>query len=208
LDNRFKNKYGMKNKLLVLLILCFLSCKDKNSEQAAIAPLEEVKTELDKPKTLSYKNLKILSGKFQIQIPKFLNPMDEEMFKLKYPFENFSKTIAYSDENETISLLVSPRDEEISPTGLLDYQKLVNDSFENNPQIDFISSEIKKINEHDFIIVEMITPAGGSRVYNKMFVTSLNGQLVIGTFNCTIDQRVELQPIADHIIDSLTVFSK
>ena len=73
------------------------------------------------------------------------------------------------------------------------------------PEIDFRKSEIKNINGRDFIIIEMITPAVDTKVYNLMFVTSSEGRLLMGTFNCTMDHLKEWQPLAEQIVNSVKV---
>ena len=44
-----------------------------------------------------------------------------------------------------------------------------------------------------------------TKVYNLMFGTELNGRLLIGTFNCTIANYNEWQPMADEIVNSIDI---
>jgi hypothetical protein len=149
------------------------------------------------------KLLKLLNGKVQLDVPEQLQPMDKNIFLLKYPNENQNSTIAYSDEEATVSLLVNLRHDKATQADLPKYQQILNENFGNNHSIDFRKSELKHINGKDFIVIEMITPAVDTRVYNLMFVTSLEGKLLMGTFNCTIEKAKEWQPIAEQILNSI-----
>lgn len=152
-----------------------------------------------------YKTLNLLQDQLQIEIPLQLEPMELKIFQLKYPMENPENTMAFSNEDGTVSMLISPRQERAKQADLPKYKKLLFESFGNNPLIDFKKMEFKKINDRDFILIEMITPAADTRVYNKMFVTTSNGYLLMGTFNCTVSHQNEWRPIADRIISSVKV---
>lgn len=153
----------------------------------------------------SFNFLQLLSGKVEIELPKELQVMDKKMFELKYPIENPENTNAYSNEDGTVSLLISPRHDNATRAELPNYQKMLDESFGRNPSVDFRKSERRTINGKDFIVIEMITPAMDTEVYNLMFVTSLEGKLLIGTFNCTVEKLKEWQPIAEQILSSVRV---
>ena len=51
--------------------------------------------------------------------------------------------------------------------------------------------------------VELITPAIDTKVYNLIFFTDLNGQLLLCTFNCTEKNIGQWQPAAKEIMASL-----
>jgi hypothetical protein len=153
----------------------------------------------------AFKTLSLLQGQVQLEIPSPVNPMGEEMFRLKYPAENQQSTIAYSNEDGTVSLLISPRQDKATQADLPKYQQMLYESFGRNPSIDFKKSEIRKINGRDFIVLEMVTPAVDTEVYNLMFVTSLEGRLLMGTFNCTVGKLRDWQPLAEQTVSSVKV---
>jgi hypothetical protein len=207
----------MRLNLPLLVLLVVFSCSDQRKGESKSEPtsVEEPVSEKaesierNKPSTAktkaSFKSISVLSGKVKMEVPKELRPMDAEMFELKYPLENPSTTIAYSDEDATVTLLISPRQEKATQADLPKYQQMLYESFGRNPSIDFKKSEIRKINGRDFIVIEMTTPAADTRVYNLMFVTSSEGRLLMGTFNCTVDKVKEWQPIAEQILSSVKV---
>jgi hypothetical protein len=144
-------------------------------------------------------------GKVQLEIPLQLEVMDANMFSLKYPMENAETTKAYGNADGTVSLLISPRQEKATQSDLPKYQQMLYKSFGKSPSIDFKKNEVRKINGRDFIVLEMVTPAVDTQVYNLMFVTSSGGRLLMGTFNCTVDMQKEWQPIAQLILASVKV---
>ncbi len=203
----------MTFRTLIAVLILLTSCADKKSETTEESTSQK---EADKPAAAlseqkatepkaSFKTFSLLSGKVQIEMPEQLEPMDAEMFRLKYPVENAETTKAYSNEDGTVSLLISPRQEKATQADLPKYQQMLRESFGKNPSVDFKKSEIKKINGRDFIVIEMITPAVDTKVYNQMFVTCANGSLLMGTFNCTINLVNEWQRKAVQIISSVKV---
>lgn len=188
------------------------SCSEKKeakpeatpAEQEAIEAVQPNKFEMPKLQTSS-KSLSILSGKIRLEVPEELRPMDAEMFGLKYPLENPATTIAYSNEDATVTLLISPRQDIATQADLPKYQQMLYESFGANESIDFKKNEIREINGRDFIVLEMITPAMDTEVYNLMFITSSDGRLLMCTFNCTVDKLSEWQPLAEQIVSSVKV---
>ena len=203
----------MIHKLSPLILLLIFSCSaQKEESKTEVEQVKEatpdtsvVATPLGKTDDMAFRSLKFLTGKVEVSVPEQLQLMDKKMFELKYPYENPTTTIAYGDEDATVSLLISPRQDKATQADLPKYQQMLNNSFSNNPSIDFKKSEIKNINGRDFIVIEMITPAADTRVYNIMFVTSLEGKLLMNTFNCTVEKMKEWQPIAEKILSSVKV---
>jgi hypothetical protein len=201
-------------RLITLILFLTFSCtmqkredsKTENTSQYVDKDksVSEHSSETGKTETL-FKAIDLSSGQVQLELPSQLQEMDAEMFRLKYPLENTETTKAYSNEDGTVSLLISPRPEKATQTDLPKYQQMLYESFGKNSNIDFRKSEIRKINGRDFVVIEMVTPAVDTEVYNLMFVTSSGGRLVMGTFNCTVDRQKEWQPLAERILGSVKV---
>jgi hypothetical protein len=201
--------------ILVLAFSCSFPHKERPKEEPnskSALPAEQMEGDslpavppVQTVENNSFKLLQLLSGKVEIHVPLQLRPMSKRMFELKYPYENQNTTIAYSDEDATVSLLISPRQDEATQEELPKYQQMLNYRFGNNSSIDFKKSEIRKINGREFILIEMITPAVDTEVYNLMFITNSGGKLLMGTFNCTMDKLNKWKPLADQIVASVKV---
>lgn len=210
--------------LNIMLVLLMVSCSRGNK---AVQPIDRKQTPVtdhtSKQDTNSSRNtshvgspkisssnkelnvVSLLDGKVSIAIPKSLHRMDRQMFVLKYPLESSESTVAYSDENATVSLLISPRQDVATQADLPKLQKMIEQSFSKSQQVEIKGSRIDRINGRDFILVEMITPAADTRVFNRMFITTSNSHLLMCTFNCTLEKRAAWAPVADEIIRSIRV---
>jgi hypothetical protein len=206
-------------KRLLSIVVIALACSEKRVEKTSavnqaqeIISSSELKdkeeessvTKKDKLPILSVLTARTVFDKVEVLVPRNFIVMDDEVLAIKYPLKQGTSFQVYTDEGATVNVafehtLERARPEEL-PAVKAFYEKLFN-----QPGIDFIGSEIRKIDGRDYLVIEMITPASDTRVYNKMFVTSSGGRLLMGTFNCTIDRQPEWQPIAEQIISSVRV---
>lgn len=140
----------------------------------------------------------------EVLIPSAFKIMNDEMIALKYPLKLGTEFLVYTDEDATINLAFehTPNRASLQELPAL---KLVFEQQFNQPGIDFQRSELRSINGKDFIVVEMITPAVDTKVYNLLFVTSSGGRLLLGTFNCTVDNLNHWKPLAMQIVSSVRV---
>lgn len=142
--------------------------------------------------------------KVEVLVPKAFKIMDAEMLALKYPSKQGTAFLVYTDEDATVNIAFEHLPNKATLQDLPAIKQVFEQQF-NQPQIDFKKGEIKNINGRDFIVIEMITPAIDTEVYNLMFVTSLDGKLLMGTFNCTVEKMQEWQPLAEQILSSVKV---
>jgi hypothetical protein len=204
----------MKSAIWSILVLLISSCSFTDSDKEEVKSQKLIKTDQaakakyignveKKSKEVTFTKLQILNNEAKIELANEIDLMSQSLFELKYPFENFNSTYAYSNKDGTVTLLVSPRDEIADENDLPSYQQKFTSSFANNPSIEFKRCEIKKINNRDFIVVEMITPAVDAQIYNLMYVTSVKGKLLVCTFNCTLDKLGEWQPVGERMLNSI-----
>ena len=126
------------------------------------------------------------------------------MLSLKYPMEGRQPTEVYTNESGSVNIALNHTDNPASQNQLPQFKQLLERQF-YQPQIDFINSEIMAINGRDFIVMEFITPAADSKIYNLMFITSLENRLLLGTFNCIIKELPVWQAKGKEIINSVKV---
>jgi hypothetical protein len=195
----FLMKNTMKTYYLFLAVLFLISCTpgenktatgNKASEQALSGSKLEAKS--------------VMNGKLSVLLPSGFTLMGLEMLKAKYPIEGHRPTEVYTNEEGTINIAFNHTQNKCSINELANYKQVFERQF-NQPGIEFLKSELKQINGIDFIVMEFITPAVDSRIYNLMFTTSLENRLMMGTFNCTINHLEEWKPLAGEIINSIKV---
>jgi hypothetical protein len=70
------------------------------------------------------------------------------------------------------------------------------------PSAQWYDSGIKEINGKDIGFIELLTPAVDTEIYNLIWLTDLDGKLLITTFNCTKAEKDDWEPIAKAIMGS------
>lgn len=145
----------------------------------------------------------LLNNKIELKIPKGFNIMSEEMAKLKYPTEQ-RPTLIYTDEPGTINVALNLTSNAANQAQLTAYKDSFVEIFRNRyPSAEWKQTGVKEVNGRKVGYVEFITPAIDTKVYNLIFFTDLNGQLLLCTFNCTEKNITQWQPAAKEIMASL-----
>lgn len=147
---------------------------------------------------------KILSGKGSMLLPEDFVLMDAQSIAKKYPTAGHRPTEVYTNPGGTINIALN-HTRNVAKESDLEGVKQVMDAQFNRPSIDFIGSEIRDVKGKKFIILEFVSQAVDTKIYNLMAIGSLEGRLVMATFNCTDNFRKDWQPVAKKIIGSIEV---
>ncbi|WP_055149425.1 hypothetical protein [Jiulongibacter sediminis] len=147
----------------------------------------------------------LLNDKVELKVPKDFDIMSEELMQLKYPSER-RPTLVYSNEsggiNVALNLTQSPASQQLIPV----YKDNFVRTFKNlYPSAEWKDSGVKTIDGRKVGYLELITPAIDTEIYNLMFFTDLDGQLLLCTFNCTRKSIEEWTPTAKEIMNSLKI---
>jgi hypothetical protein len=209
--SRITVKYFFVLAILLIEFKCSTE-KKSNVENKESGSIDSVQKELvvhgDKEKNASNDSFltrkPVLRNKVELFLPTSFNLMDAESVSLKYPSKQSGDFEVYTNADGNINIAFEHLPDKATMNDLPKLRELFEQQF-NHPSIDFRKSEIKKINGRDFIVIEMVTPAADTEVYNLMFVTSSGGRLLMGTFNCTVDKLKEWQPLAERILGSVKV---
>ena len=145
----------------------------------------------------------LLNDKVELKIPKDFQIMSEEMMALKYPSER-RPTLIYTDEsggiNVALNLTANKANQDMIPA----YHNNFMNAFKNlYPSADWKDNGIKEINGKQLGYLEFVTPAIDTEIYNLMFFTDMDGQLLLCTFNCTVKSMDDWTPVAHEIMNSL-----
>lgn len=150
---------------------------------------------------------KVLNNKLSILLPKDFVLMQNEMLELKYPIAERRPTEVYTDESGAINIALNLTQNQVTIEELPEMEKALRHQFTNTSNITFNFSEIRTINGHKYIVIDFYSQAVDTKIYNLMFVTSINNRILIGTFNCTIEHFVQWKPVGLKIINSLKIIS-
>ncbi len=155
---------------------------------------------------ISFKNLvevSILGNQAIILMPSDFNLMPEELLQIKYP-SNRRPSEVYTNEDGTINLAVNHLPNQISSEQLPQLLPLYVQQFgQVHPQIEWYKKEMVTINGKKFILLEFVTSAVDTKIYNQMLVTEFKGRMFMCSFNCTQSQEEEWRPLANKMMTSL-----
>jgi len=155
--------------------------------------------------SINLKTKSLLDDHVEIMIPEDFKIMSEEMLKLKYPSAN-RPTIVYTNESGSINVALNLTTSSVSQELIPQFKEALQNTFKQlYPSAKWKGSGINTINDKKVGYLELITPAIDTEVYNLIFFTDVNSQLLLCTFNCTVQYLKEWQSIGDEIMNSLKV---
>jgi hypothetical protein len=146
-----------------------------------------------------------LQNRIRVLMPKSFKQMSDQELEIKYPRSGSLPQEAYSNESGTVSLAFNHTSNKLSPADLPDFRQSFARQFKGTLGIEFKGSSIKNINGRDFAILEFISPAMDTNIYNLMFLTSLDNRLLICTFNCVQSEMEKWKPTSQQILNSVQV---
>jgi hypothetical protein len=144
----------------------------------------------------------ILSNKIDMLIPKSFRIMSEELAKIKYPSER-RPTIIYTNESGSINVALSHTKNKATSSQISEYMDVLKKTFKNlYPSAQWNNASVEKMNGKEVGVLELVTPAIDTEIYNLIWFTDLDGKLLISTFNCKKEQMKDWIPIAKCIMTS------
>jgi hypothetical protein len=147
----------------------------------------------------------LMNNKIELKIPADFELMNEEMLKLKYPSER-RPTLVYTDKSGGINVALNLTKSKATQDLINSYKDYFVSTFKNlYPTAEWKETGVKVINGRKVGYQELITPALDTKIYNLMFFTDLDGQLLLCTFNCVEKSLKEWEPYAKEIMQSLTL---
>ncbi|NVO29953.1 hypothetical protein [Hymenobacter lapidiphilus] len=147
----------------------------------------------------------LLDKKVALKIPEGFEIMQEEMLKLKYPAER-RPTLVYTNSTGGINVALNLTANKASQELMAAYEENFRQTFTKlYPSAKGMKSGVEVVNGRKVGFIELVTPAIDTEIYNLIFFTDVNGQLLLCTFNCTIKDQIAWQPIAKEIMSSLKV---
>lgn len=149
-----------------------------------------------------FEKRKILSEKVEVLLPSDFKQMDANTITLKYPNEGGRPNEVYTNSNSSVNLAFTHSTKKATAS---DIERHANELIKILKQrgLTIISQSQEKINGKDFLVVEFHSKAVNGTLYNMMFFTSLEGKLLIGSFNCTSAMEGQWKIKSDEIIQSI-----
>ncbi len=147
----------------------------------------------------------LLNDKIELKVPKGFAVMSAEMMKVKYPSER-RPTLAYTNKSGGINVALNLTKSKANQELMSSYKDNFVATFKSlYPSADWKGNGVKEINGRKVGYLELITPALDTKIYNLLFFTDLDGQLLLCTFNCTEKSIQDWEPTAKEIMQSLKI---
>ncbi len=146
-----------------------------------------------------------LDGRLALLVPAGFSVMDEETLRLKYPSER-RPTLVYTDEDASINVAVNHTKDRMPQREIRSFHAHMERMFRNlYPTAVWFQSGIIEIRGREWMALDLRTPAIDTEVRNIMVGTSLEGRLLLVSFNVTREQEEEWIAPAEAIVQSLRV---
>lgn len=146
-----------------------------------------------------------LEGRVTLQVPADLKPMNDEMWEAKYN-KRARPNLVLSDTNGTVNLIVELTKQSVTPAQLVqmkDFQ--VKFMKQQRPDMVLLSDGEKTINGRKVVYFKMMTQAVDQKVFNYFFITSLDGKVLMSTFNCIERLKEKWEAPAEAIVASMKI---
>ena len=147
----------------------------------------------------------LFNDKVTLKIPKGFTVMSQEMLKVKYPSDR-RPSIVFTNPSGTINIAINKTSNPASPNQIAAIEENYVQTFKSfYPSAKWIDNGVLTVDDKQIGFIELITPAVDTEIYNLMFFTDLNGQLLLGTFNCTEPNMENWSSTAKVIMNSLKI---
>ena len=128
--------------------------------------------------------------------------MPEKMLNRKYPNENRPKVV-YSNEDGTVNVGFNHTAATAESGDLPKFMETFKTAYTNlYPTATWYRSGLEKVNGKEVGVMELITPAIDTEVYNLIWFTDIGGKLALFTFNCTKGKLGDWKETAGRIMGS------
>jgi hypothetical protein len=145
----------------------------------------------------------LLDGRVTVELPPTLQPMSEEMKRLKYPGAN-APALAFSDTDGTVSFAISWTQNRLDPPNVGAQTRQLR------AQLDAVSrvlrwhgSEVLTLDGRDVGLLDFDSKAIDTEIRNRLLLISLEGRMLLLTVNMTKALEPAWLPISERVLKSV-----
>jgi hypothetical protein len=144
---------------------------------------------------------KLLDGKVTMLVPAGFTVMADEQRKLKYPGPE-APALVLTDESTAVNIALDHKSLPIRPEELPELEATVRKQME---EAKLNSSGLRKLNGREFAVFDLDSDAPDGTVRNIMAMTSLDGKLLIVSYNCMVSRDAGCGVLGTRLIESIEV---
>lgn len=194
----------MKYIIILILLVSYPIKADKKKNEVKKQLVSQIVPK-EKQVPVILQKLNLLDGKLTVDLSDGFGLMGEEMLEAKYPASN-RPTLVYTNENGTVNFAFNHTTNKIPKGKLPEILPAFVGQFNSiYSQIEWFKKDVEKVNGKDFVVLEFITPATDSKIYNIMYVTVIEGRMLMCSFNCLESQRNEWEFKAKESLNSIVI---
>lgn len=152
----------------------------------------------------NFKSFETFTGNLIISAPSDFVSSSQDEINNKFPISNKPNVVISKPNGSVIITLTLSNDKQTFQEIIKQKPALLSSIKEKQNGKEIANEEIK-INNHDFLLVSFVSPASKGDKYSKMFITSMNGKVLVGIVACPASIKEEWKPKIDQIIKSITI---
>lgn len=147
---------------------------------------------------------KLLEGKVTILVPSAFKLLSDVDKRVKYPGRN-APAYVLSSVDGTVNIAFDVKQLPTKPEDLPKIEAPMRQQFAGAKMN---SSGIRKVNGNDLLVFDMDTPAADGTIRNLMVMTSLEGNLLVVSYNCLISRDPGCGALGNQLIGSIVLMPK
>lgn len=154
-------------------------------------------------KWIYFERRPLAKEKITMMVPKEFVPMSSDMAKIKYPSEQRPETIL-TDETGTINLMFQYMEGEGNNATIESFRNQIFGMMKRvNPGIKEQEIGLVDVAGKQIAYVEFSNPAMDGKLYNLMFYLAVEGQPLMGSFNCRTKEMKYWRSAAFEMMQSI-----
>jgi hypothetical protein len=206
--------------IILYLFVCAAGCGDQPVTATATTPQEQQRDSAVQTDSRSaegsdlsettigdvvLKPKAVINGKLSLLVPVEFSEMDEETLKLKYPSER-RPSLVYTNEAGTINVAINHTKDPMPQSEIGAFHKQMDAMFRNlYPSATWFNSGVIDISGRKWLTLNLRTPAIDTEIRNIVAGTSMEGRLLLVSFNVTKELEDQWLAPAETIMRSFRV---
>jgi hypothetical protein len=147
----------------------------------------------------------VLGGTLSLLLPGGFEPMSAQMLALKYPGAN-RPTLVYANSTGSINIAINHTQNAVQPNQLKDLHKALDSATRQQvPDDNWRFSGFQTYSGKEWVQMEFLSDAADTKIENMMCATSVDGRMLVVSFNVTQELAAEWLPVGRKIVQSLKV---
>jgi len=150
------------------------------------------------------KSIHVFNNSLTMSIPWDVDTMTADAVRFKYQKSPDKKSFYYANKDLSFSIALFSVADSVTETEMLANKDKITDGI-TSKGFKIEEYEIKKINNHNLIIVAFYSDPLGGRVLNKRFYSVVNNKMIMVSFNCADDELVKRKYEIEASINSVQI---